>query len=333
MAEALTGTIHKPGGAVPWAGALLKGRCVRFFTDGTFTYPAHEFTVETGTDGAFETSLATPDNGAAEWEFTLPGGELLGPVFVSAGDGPLTLEDLAAGAGSPEQQDTLLTLLQGYLRKDGGVMTGKLTLDGPPTAALHAATMGYVDAAAGGASDIADLTAVGMADGSYVDVLAEGFRERTGAQVLTDIGAEPADADIAKLDVAQSWSAAQNLQDNEVIRPKLKDYGETPNNLGDTGGGTVDIDLEDGNFVSLTVSTSTTALTFSNPPASGTVGSFTMEVTNGGSQTINWPASVAWADGTAPDLTAAGVDILTFYTRDGGTIWYGFAAGLDMSVA
>jgi hypothetical protein len=147
MAEALTGTIHKPGGAVPWAGALLKGRCVRFFTDGTFTYPAHEFTIETDPDGAFETSLATPDNGAAEWEFTLPGGELLGPVFVSAGDGPLTLEDLAAGAGSPEQQDTLLTLLQAYLRKDGGTMTGALVLAGAPTADLEAATKGYVDAA------------------------------------------------------------------------------------------------------------------------------------------------------------------------------------------
>jgi hypothetical protein len=121
MAEALTGTIHKPGGAVPWAGAVLKGRCVRFFTDGTFTYPAHEFTVETDPVGAFETSLATPDNGAAEWEFTLPGGELLGPVFVAAGDGPLTLEDLAAGAGSPEQQDTLLTLLAAYLRKDADI--------------------------------------------------------------------------------------------------------------------------------------------------------------------------------------------------------------------
>ena len=29
-------------------------------------------------------------------------------------------------------------------------------------------------------------------------------------------------------------------------------------------------------------------------------------------------------------LTASGIDILTFTTIDGGTIWYGFLAGADM---
>lgn len=139
------------------------------------------------------------------------------------------------------------------------------------------------------------------------------------------------DADTAKLDTAQTWSAAQNLADNELTRPKLKDYGEAVNVLGDLGGGTQDIDLELGNVVTGTVDTSETTLTFSNPPASGTAGSFTFIVTNGGSQTVNWPASVDWAGGTAPTLTAAGVDILTFVTVDGGTTWYGFSAGLDMS--
>lgn len=220
MAEALTGTIYKPGGAVPWAGALLKGRCVRFFTDGTFTYPAHEFTVETGTDGAFETSLATPDNGAAEWEFTLPGGELLGPVFVSAGDGPLTLEDLAAGAGSPEQQDTLLTLLQGYLRKDGGVMTGKLTLDGPPAVDLHAATKKYVDDNAGGGAvdSVFGRTGVVIAaasdyDADQVDFTPAGGIEATDVQAAIeelDSEKEPADATILKdADVGVSVAAAR----------------------------------------------------------------------------------------------------------------------------
>lgn len=121
-----------------------------------------------------------------------------------------------------------------------------------------------------------------------------------------------------------------NMGDNEVIRPKLKDYGETVNAIGSIGGGTQDIDLELGNMVTATVDTSETTFTFSNPPASGTAGSFTLGLTNGGSQTVNWPASVNWAGGTAPSLTASGVDVLTFLTVDGGTNWYGFAAGLDM---
>src|SRR3546814_7268396 len=89
--------------------------------------------------------------------------------------------------------------------------------------------------------------------------------------------------------------------------------------------------LESGNVVTATVDTSETTFTFSNPPASGTAGSFTLFLTNGGSQTVNWPASVDWAGADAPVLTTAGVDILTFTTVDGGTTWYGFAAGLDMS--
>jgi len=119
--------------------------------------------------------------------------------------------------------------------------------------------------------------------------------------------------------------------DQLITRPKLKDYGEAVNELGSIGGGTQDIDLEAGNVVTGTVDTSETTFTFSNPSASGTACSFTLILTDGGSQTVNWPASVDWAGGTAPSLTASGVDVLTFVTVDAGTTWFGFAAGLDMS--
>lgn len=121
-----------------------------------------------------------------------------------------------------------------------------------------------------------------------------------------------------------SWS-------NEFTDILLKDYGEEVNAIGSIGGGTQDIDLTLGNVVTGTVDTSTTTFTFSNPTAAGDACSFTLILTNGGSQTVNWPASVDWAGATAPTLTAAGVDVLTFTTLDGGTTWLGFAAGLDMS--
>jgi len=117
----------------------------------------------------------------------------------------------------------------------------------------------------------------------------------------------------------------------ELQGPKVKDYAETVNAIGSIGGGTQDIDLKLGNVVTGTVDTSTTTFTFSAPPTSGIATSFTLFLTNGGSQTVNWPASVDWAGGTAPTLTTSGVDILTFTTVDAGTIWYGFAAGLAMA--
>jgi len=121
------------------------------------------------------------------------------------------------------------------------------------------------------------------------------------------------------------------MADNLITRPQIEDYGETVNAIGSIGGGTQDIDLTLGNVVSGTVDTSTTTFTFSNPPGTGIAGSFTLILTNGGSQTVNWPASVDWAAGTAPTLTTSGRDVLTFMTIDAGTIWYGFAAGLAMA--
>ena len=121
-----------------------------------------------------------------------------------------------------------------------------------------------------------------------------------------------------------------NFQDEQAIRPEIKDYAETVNAIGGTGGGTQDIDVTAGNVVTATVDTSTNTFTFSDPSATGKACSFTLILTNGGSQTVNWPSSVDWPGGTAPTLTSSGVDILTFTTVDEGTIWYGFAAGTDM---
>jgi len=117
--------------------------------------------------------------------------------------------------------------------------------------------------------------------------------------------------------------------DNTVARLNLKDYGEVTNAIGSTGGGTQDIDLTLGNNVVATVDTSANTFTFSNPTASDELCGFTLFLTNGGSQTVNWPASVDWAGGTAPTLTTSGLDILVFITTDGGTIWHGMVASAD----
>jgi len=71
---------------------------------------------------------------------------------------------------------------------------------------------------------------------------------------------------------------------------------------------------------------------FSNPAATGRVTSFTLELSNMTANTnpTPWPAGVKWIGGFEPIWTS-GIDYATFFTRDGGTTWYGFAAGLDMS--
>ena len=91
------------------------------------------------------------------------------------------------------------------------------------------------------------------------------------------------------------------------------------------------VDCEAGNAFSHTLTENTT-FTFSNPPASGTAYSFSLEIIQDASAsgyTVTWPSSVDWPAATAPTLTAtaSAKDVFVFYTRDGGTNWYGFTAG------
>ena len=91
------------------------------------------------------------------------------------------------------------------------------------------------------------------------------------------------------------------------------------------------VDCEAGNAFSHTLTENTT-FTFSNPPASGTAYTFSLEIIQDASAsgfTVTFPASVDWPSATAPTLTAtaSAKDVLVFYTRDGGTTWLGFTAG------
>lgn len=90
-----------------------------------------------------------------------------------------------------------------------------------------------------------------------------------------------------------------------------------------------DIDLATGNYFTKTIAGATT-LTVSNVPASGTVASFILELTNGGSAVVTYPANTKWAGGTAPTLTAAGKDILGAYTTDGGATFNWLVLALDV---
>jgi|TARA_R100000482_G_scaffold124941_1_gene80170 hypothetical protein len=99
--------------------------------------------------------------------------------------------------------------------------------------------------------------------------------------------------------------------------------------------GAATLDLSTANYFSHTLSEATT-YTFSNPPSSGTAFTFTLELkqnSGGSSYATTWPNSVDWAGGTEPtDSSGANdVDIYVFTTRDGGTTYFGFQSGADLS--
>jgi hypothetical protein len=88
------------------------------------------------------------------------------------------------------------------------------------------------------------------------------------------------------------------------------------------------IDCSTGNSFYKTA-TGVNTWTCTNVPAAGTVYEFELELTNGGLGTQTWMTGTKWPGGVIPTLTAAGVDILVFRTRDGGTTWRATATDID----
>tara|TARA_B110000503_G_scaffold61115_1_gene97000 strand:- start:1121 stop:2170 length:1050 start_codon:yes stop_codon:yes gene_type:complete len=150
-----------------------------------------------------------------------------------------------------------------------------------------------------------------------------------GIEALADVtDATNVAAAGALLTSGGTMSGTLSLADNIVSRPVLEDYAIQGSAVGAVGA-TRTFDCAVANYFTATLDQACT-FTFSNPPATGDAGGFRLVLTNGGAYAITFPAAVDWDGGTAPTLTAAGVDIMDFTTSDAGTIWYGTVVGLDM---
>jgi len=111
----------------------------------------------------------------------------------------------------------------------------------------------------------------------------------------------------------------------------LTAYTETTTSASVTGTYTIDLTLS--NIFIITLNGSCT-FTFSNPPASGTLKSCTVILIQGtgGSKTATF-TNAKWTDAVAPVLstTAGQIDVLTFFTYNGGTSYFGTFAMANVS--
>lgn len=196
---------------------------------------------------------------------------------------------------------------------------------------------------------ISDMTAASSASGGQeFEVNESGSTKKvTGTQLSTfirgnvtlgDLSVTASAAELNYNDIttlgtseaSKTVTADANGDVNLSEELKAKSYNETYAAVTSSGAATT-VNCETGNAFSHTLTEATT-FTFSNPPASGTAYSFSLEVVQDASASgyaITWPTSVDWPSATAPTLTAtaSAKDVFVFYTRDGGTNWYGFTAG------
>lgn len=88
------------------------------------------------------------------------------------------------------------------------------------------------------------------------------------------------------------------------------------------------IDLTRGNYFVKTV-TSNGQLLINGVAPSATVSMFVLEIVNGGSAIMKWPAFTRWSV-SPPSLSSNGTDVVGFYTLDAGLTWIAVLLGLDV---
>lgn len=164
-------------------------------------------------------------------------------------------------------------------------------------------------------TDVSNLKAGTLLAANNLSDLANAATARTNLGVDT--------SQFAELDTANDY--ANNIQDNMQIRS----YTETLSAIGNTGA-TQTLDIAVANFFTATVDQAVT-FTFTVSVTATENASFTLKLQDGGNFAVTWPGSVNWPSGTAPTLTTSGIDVLTFFTDDNGTNWYGFLAGANFS--
>ena len=185
------------------------------------------------------------------------------------------------------------------------------------------ATTAFVTTGLNLKADLAGPTFTGVPAAPTASVGTNTTQLATTAYVQAEVGQsiQAHDADTAKTDVAQTFTPAQTFTAASIHNGGLTvdgPYKQTAEAVG-----ALAIDLSTGNYFTKTINGNST-FTFTNPPSSGTVGSFTLELTHS-SGTVTWPTSVKFNADTAPTLNTGKTHLFFFVTDDGGTRYRGAA--------
>ena len=166
------------------------------------------------------------------------------------------------------------------------------------------------------------------AGGAVIDIVKDKLL--IGGVAVTTTAAELNYLDITTLGTTEA-SKAVTADANGVV--KFDNGIQEESTAVTSSSNAATLNLRDGTVFTHTLSENVT-YTFSNPAGSGYASVFTLKVTQDSSaRTITWPGSVDWPAATAPTIsTGSGdVDVFVFLTVDGGSTYYGFTAGQDVS--
>jgi len=193
--------------------------------------------------------------------------------------------------------------------------------------------MSYLGKVSAKTATNADIDAAAAVDATKI---ADGSVTNAELQYINSLSSNAQTQITARLPLAGgTMTGATVFGDQLSSRFTAKDYAETVY-AGGNSSTAVTLDETNGNVQTFTM---TGNCTFTMPSGSGLQAgtSMTLILTQDGTGSRTGAfTSVLWAGGTAPTLTTTattGIDILTFYTFDGGAspTWYGFLSGAGMS--
>lgn len=258
-----------------------------------------------------------------EWNDLYIGGTAnLATVSISSG----TIDNVTIGGTTP-----------GLI--SGSTITATTAFSGDLSGNADTATSATTATSAGvlsNARDIildGDVTGLASFDGSSDITITTIIADDSHAHIISNVDGLQIALD-AKIDEVHTGNVDITGDVTIVGELKATSLNEEFSSI-TSSAGTATIDCETANVFSITLSEATT-FSFTNPPSAGTAYGFTLKIIQDASASefgVTFPASVKWANGLTPTISigANQVDIVAFFSHDGGTTWYGFLAGKNFS--
>lgn len=222
------------------------------------------------------------------------------------------------------QVNSNFSALLNALDKRGDTLTGNLTvssgvtIDGVDISAVigSGGTLLAVDGAA-----VTNLTAANIASGGTLPAL--------NGSALTALNATNLSSGTVSDSRLPTTMASKTLTGATLTTPEFTNYRETKA-TGTISTNTLAVDLANGNHFAVALNANITTFTISSVPTSGKAAAVVFVFTaDGTARSITWPSGTVWAGGVAPTMTSTNNkrDIISLYTFDGGTTWFGVAVG------